>query len=56
VQDYTYLVTVDSVEIDGRLVNVDADGEDQWPRHNGEQIPNLAASTPAPTAIATPPP
>jgi hypothetical protein len=73
-QNYTYLVTVDSAEIDGRLVNVDADGENrmgrgrwrifqisfpdsepewvfdaaQWPRHNGEQIPNLAASTPAP--------
>lgn len=67
---FTYAITVDSEEIDGHLVNVDADGssEDglgrwriseisfpdtepgwvfdpvQWPRHNGEQIPNLAAS------------
>lgn len=72
-QEYTYLVTVDSAAIDGRLVNVDADGENrlgrgkwrvfqisfpdsepdwvfdaaQWPCHNGEQIPNLAASQPA---------
>jgi hypothetical protein len=67
-QDYSYPVTVDSAEVDGCLVNVDADGESrvgrakwrvfaisfpdsepdwvfdpaQWPRHNGEQIPNLA--------------
>jgi hypothetical protein len=71
-KEYSYPVTVDSAEVDGRLVNVDADGESrvgrakwhvfaisfpdsepdwvfdpaQWPRHNGEQIPNLAPTRP----------
>jgi hypothetical protein len=68
-QEYTYFLTVDSAEIDGRLANVDADGEisfpnsepdwvfdpAQWPHHNGEQIPNLAAGAPAPSPSVTPP-
>ncbi|MGB8909963.1 MAG: hypothetical protein WCC84_14555 [Candidatus Cybelea sp.] len=73
-EPFSYAVTVDSTEIDGHLVNVDANGVSVdglgkwrifqisfpdaepdwvfdpalWPRHNGEQIPNLAANIPAP--------
>jgi hypothetical protein len=58
-QEYTYLVTVDSEEIDGRLVNVDANGESRVGRAKWRvfqiSFPDsepdwvyLAAGTPAP--------
>ncbi|MGB6412239.1 MAG: hypothetical protein WBF19_02735, partial [Candidatus Cybelea sp.] len=73
---YTYLLTVNAIEIAGHLVNVDATGKNkyglsawrisdvsfpdaepdwvfdhtQWGAHNGQTIPNLPPSSPAPAA------